>query len=558
MFLFRFFMMLNSLLLCIFLLMVPGYAQDDEWIDPTDMLNYDAASGTMRKAPQVNYGKPEKKEISLTDSNLSCADEMSECYNRLDSLTYKINECEKKKRKDYESQSNHVFRRYLNKILIEAGKLGLPSEDRGDMHYDAEVILKKETLLEIQKFLSGEDWKSGALDDALSEILINFKFHNFKTWKWSFETTFGVDPYNVFMVLLCLLCIVLLIATELWTYIRWYTQLKRVLFISFLVSFGWNWIYLYKLAFAKHQAEVAKLEPLNNVCAEKMDWVGGLFEWFRSSWTFRDDPCQKYYELLLVNPIWLVPPTKALAVTFTNFVTEPLKHIGQGAGEFLRALMKEIPVILHIPVLAIMALAVLGFCYGAGRSVGGLRYLRDSEREPRKALHQGKGRPQEEIDYRRHGGAGDADLCCRSHVCQKDRGAYCKADECRGDFVRERYVDLTGHRSPEVLQAFDIPDVKAEEHPKVVPCKSFISDKNPEEICEIPENSKVKEINSKTSHSAEPSSEQQTTGSQEGELPAGESTLRDEARSRFLQAGIHSSSTVSAGRWEKNQEGQPS
>jgi hypothetical protein len=33
-------------------------------------------------------------------------------------------------------------------------------------------------------------------------------------------------------------------------------------------------------------------------------------ELFRSSWTYRDDPCQKYYELLLVNPIWLVPPTK--------------------------------------------------------------------------------------------------------------------------------------------------------------------------------------------------------------------------------------------------------
>ncbi|XP_072500314.1 chloride channel CLIC-like protein 1 isoform X2 [Notamacropus eugenii] len=639
-------MMPNSLLLCIFLLMVPGYAQDDEWIDPTDMLNYDAASGTMRKAPQVNYGKPEKKELSLTDSNLSCADEMSECYNQLDSLTHKINECEKKKRKDYESQSNHVFRRYLNKILIEAGKLGLPSEDGSDMHYDAEVILKKETLLEIQKFLSGEDWKSGALDDALSDILINFKFHNFETWKWSFETTFGVDPYNVFMVLLCLLCIVVLIATELWTYIRWYTQLKRVLFISFLVSFGWNWIYLYKLAFAKHQAEVAKLEPLNNVCAEKMDWVGGLFEWFRSSWTFRDDSCQKYYELLLVNPIWLVPPTKALAVTFTNFVTEPLKHIGQGAGEFVRALMKEIPVILHIPVLVIMALAVLvraglrvcsatdlcgwrdprgrwrshprsplgsfphgvaataglpsaprpsaqstarrtprerfgglsgteislapifrdlwvqnspwGFCYGAGRSIGGLRYLRDSERQPRQALQQGKGRPHEEIDYRRHGGAGDADLCCRSHVCQKDRDPYCKADEYRGDFLRERYVDLTGNRSPEVLRAFDIPDAKAEEPPKVVPCKSLISDKKTE-VCEMPENSKVKESDSKTNHSVEPSCEQKTPGSQEGELPANEGTLREEVRSSLPQSGTHSSSTVLTGRWEKNQEdSQPS
>lgn len=38
-----------------------------------------------------------------------------------------VENCEKKKMKDYESQSNPVFRRYLNKILIEAGKLGLVS-----------------------------------------------------------------------------------------------------------------------------------------------------------------------------------------------------------------------------------------------------------------------------------------------------------------------------------------------------------------------------------------------------------------------------------------------
>ena len=75
-----------------------------------------------------------------------------------------------------------------------------PDENKDDMHYDAEIILKRQTLLEIQKFLSGEDWKPGALDDALSDILINFKFHDFETWKWRFEEFFGVDPYNVFMV----------------------------------------------------------------------------------------------------------------------------------------------------------------------------------------------------------------------------------------------------------------------------------------------------------------------------------------------------------------------
>lgn len=42
-------------------------------------------------------------------------------------LWLQIGECEKKKQEDYESQSNPVFRRYLNKILIEARKLGLVS-----------------------------------------------------------------------------------------------------------------------------------------------------------------------------------------------------------------------------------------------------------------------------------------------------------------------------------------------------------------------------------------------------------------------------------------------
>ncbi|XP_059529423.1 chloride channel CLIC-like protein 1 isoform X2 [Myotis daubentonii] len=341
--------MLCSLLLCECLWLIAGFAHDDDWIDPTDMLNYDAASRTMRKSQA-------RKEVS---ADSSYADELSGCYSKLDSVIHKVDECEKKKRKDCESQNNPVFRRYLNKILIEARKLGLPDENRGDMHYDAEIILKRQTLIEIEKFLNGEDSLPGALDDALSDILINFKFHDFERWKWRFEDSFGVDPYDVFMVLLCLLCIVMLVATQLWTYVRWYTQLRRILLISFLISLGWNWMYLYKVAFAQHQAEVAKMEPRSNVCAEKMDWSGSLWEWFRSSWTYKDDPCQKYYELLLVNPVLLVPPTKAMAVTFTNFVVEPLKYIGKGTGEFFRALMKEIPALLHIPVLVLMALAVV-------------------------------------------------------------------------------------------------------------------------------------------------------------------------------------------------------
>lgn len=455
------------LLLCGCLLLISGSAHDDDWIDPTDMLNYDAASGTMRS--QVKYRTSEEKEVS---PDLSDAEELSDCLRRLDAVTHKVDNCEKKKMKDYESQSNPVFRRYLNKILIEAGKLGLPDDDRVEVRYDAEILLTRQTLVEIQKFLGGEEWKPGALDDALSDILVNFKGHDSEAWKWQFEDFFGVDPYNVFMVLLCLLCIGMLVATELWTHVRWYTQLKRIFVISFLVSLGWNWIYLYKVAFAQRQADIAKMEPLASQCAAKMDWTGSLWEWFTSSWTYKDDSCQKYYELLLVSPIWLVAPTKALAITLTNFVAEPLKHIGKGTGEFIKALMKEIPVLLQIPVLVIIALAVMSFCYGAGRSVSMLRHFGGPERDPPRALEPDDRRRQKELDYRPHGGAGDAAFSYRGPAGSIEQGPYDRMHACERDALRQRHVDMrfhSGNKSPEVLRAVDLPDTEAQDHPEVVP-----------------------------------------------------------------------------------------
>ncbi|XP_030893517.1 chloride channel CLIC-like protein 1 isoform X1 [Leptonychotes weddellii] len=444
--------MLYSLLLCECLWLITGYAHDDDWIDPTDMLNYDAASGTMRKS-QVKHGVSEEKEVS---PDLSHADELLECYSKLDSLTHKIDECEKKKKEDYESQSNPVFRRYLHKILIEARKLGLPEENKDDMHYDAEIILKRQTLLEIQKFLSGEDWKPGALDDALSDILINFKFHDFETWKWRFEDSFGVDPYNLLMVLLCLLCIVGLVATELWTYVHWYTQLRRVLFISFLISLGWNWMYLYK----------------------------------------------------------------ALAVTFTNFVTEPLKHIGKGAGEFIKEFMKEIPVLLHIPVLVIMALAVLSFCYGAGKSVNMLRHLGGPEREPPRALEPADRGRLQEVGDRPHGGAGDARFPYRGHISPFERGPYDRTYEGRRDGMRERDVDLiprTGTKSPEVLRPCDVPQAEARERPTVVPSHKLpFLDTKPKEFGGIQGESTLLESSTESSQSSRPVSGPDTSEKVEG------------------------------------------
>lgn len=66
--------------------------------------------------------------------------------------------------------------------------------DSTEVLYDANVKLSKQSITEIQKLLDGEDsWRTGALDNAISQILVDFKPHNYEAWKWHFEDTFGVE-----------------------------------------------------------------------------------------------------------------------------------------------------------------------------------------------------------------------------------------------------------------------------------------------------------------------------------------------------------------------------
>ncbi|XP_055581066.1 chloride channel CLIC-like protein 1 isoform X1 [Falco biarmicus] len=452
------------LVLCAAVLLGSGKVQDDEWIDPTDMLNYDAASGTMRRPYKANYHDSQDNAVDTVSTEI-----LPSCARELDSLQQKIADCEKRNAKLRESRSFYIFKRYLNKILNEAGKLGLPEENVGHVHYDAEIILTKQTYLEILRFLNEETWQSGAVDDALSDILVNFKHHDYEAWHWRFEDSFGIDLYTMFLILLCLVCIVIVIATELWTPIHWFFQVKRLLLVSLPISFAWNWLYLYKLAFAQHQAEIAKMGKFDNICAEKLDWGESLIEWLRSKWTFQDDPCQKYYETLLVNPVLLVPPTKAFTVTFTNFVTEPLKHIGQGIGEFIKALMKEIPFILQVPVLIMMALSVVAFCYGAGSSVSMLRYLTSFQK---KSLPSPDSQ-QEKIDFGQYDGS-------------KSDGCYLQKPPCicRGPYNRGAAPVRAGNgsRSPDVVHTGNEPDKQVEESHKPEPGNRLHSES---EVCRL-------------------------------------------------------------------------
>jgi Tfp pilus assembly protein PilO len=57
--------------------------------------------------------------------------------------------------------------------------------------------------------------------------------------------------------------------------------------------------------------------------------------------------------------MWEVAPTRAVAVTFTKFLLEPLEHIGRALSRFMRAPLEELPVQMWPIALAFMFLVVI-------------------------------------------------------------------------------------------------------------------------------------------------------------------------------------------------------
>ncbi|XP_043985432.1 chloride channel CLIC-like protein 1 [Gambusia affinis] len=128
--------------------------------------------------------------------------------------------------------------------------------------------------------------------------------------------------------------------------VSWFKCFIATFAISFFVSILWNWLYLYKEAYAKHQSKLMKVEKYK--------------EWYRTSWTFQSDPCEEYLKIILIDPFIEVPAIKAFVYTLTTFIIEPLRALGEGMGGFFQALFKDLPFILWIPVLIIIAILSLG------------------------------------------------------------------------------------------------------------------------------------------------------------------------------------------------------
>ncbi|XP_023194668.1 chloride channel CLIC-like protein 1 isoform X2 [Xiphophorus maculatus] len=458
--------MLFLLLLCYLSLPARCQEADDDWLDPYDMLNYDSSTKTMKKPPEPTTftNVATKRREYVQDQNQA---ELTACSHQVEDLQRQIED--QKKAMALMSQQptcNPVFKRFLSRLLKGIQRLGVPT-DSSDVFYDAKIKLSKQAMTEIQSLLEGEDrWRTGALDNALSQILVDFKQHDYEAWKWRFEDTFGVELDTVLKIMILVLIISTIICTQLWSAVSWLVQFRRMFAVCFFVSIIWNWFYLYQTAFAKHQNDIVRMENVNEKCTgvKKIDWRDNLKEWFRTTWTLQDDPCKKYYEVLMVNPLLLVPPTKAISVTITTFITEPLKHFGQGISEFLRELLKDLPVTLQIPVLLTIGLCILVVMYGSVHAAfqhGIMAPFRRPRRDPPPAGLEHNQRPPPRIENLDYLAGGDAPahappLAIAQQPIPRQQGNDARSD--RNNIHRRRPNRVKEERAPvgvETLKAAD-------------------------------------------------------------------------------------------------------
>lgn len=121
-------------------------------------------------------------------------------------------------------------------------------------------------------------------------------------------------------------------------------------------SIAMNYVNEYRTVKAKKYVVVQKGLP--HGC---MHHGGSVKDFFRAIGKMffiidrRDDACLEFTKAVMIDPLWEVPPTNAVAITLTNLVMTPLKVIAKHSNEMFIILFDQVPVVF-VPFLCFFVL----------------------------------------------------------------------------------------------------------------------------------------------------------------------------------------------------------
>ena len=142
----------------------------------------------------------------------------------------------------------------------------------------------------------------------------------------------------------------------------WTRVVGSLFVILFIISIPWTWVRLYQEELVRKMT-ISSLPKPKECNPQSMS----IFQSFISSFHI-GDKCERFYASLHIDPLVDVPPTKAIAVTVSKFVLEPLQHLGEAVSKMVTTCLKDLPIHLYPVVLPILLLVwimllVMGFGY---------------------------------------------------------------------------------------------------------------------------------------------------------------------------------------------------
>jgi len=308
---------MRILYLCIFVVSVLcvtlWYAQcydDDEFVDPQDMLNYDPATQTMKKLFR----------------------------NMLDSEPIENDRC------------TLFLSRFVNILLMNTGISNSNKVEDGKLKSYASVTLSAEDLQLLKNMILEKEIDFIEIDRILNDMFIPIINENSKF----IEINSFIDNDQIkevlFWILVATISIILLYI--IFKNIYHPSSITFVIFVIFSLAFASTWYTMYMKAEINRSVHLEQMPP--HCHSKTHNWLP--FSWFKTS---NLDECKKYKEAIYLNPKYSIAVTEVLAEMFTRILIKPIECLGESIYVFNKSVLKDFPILAQIILVPIIIIVVI-------------------------------------------------------------------------------------------------------------------------------------------------------------------------------------------------------
>ncbi|XP_014668073.1 PREDICTED: chloride channel CLIC-like protein 1, partial [Priapulus caudatus] len=212
-----------------------------------------------------------------------------------------------------------VYNRYVRSILRQLGEHDFVE----DTYYNAIYKVTPEDYLRLRDVESTLTLNFHDIYEVLERILVNIEStsHEEQTWLRKLEKYLAISLFEATQLVLIVVSPVYATWLVARMQLDWTRKVPGILLTLFLISVVWTWKHLYEQAIAEKAAELAQSIP-PECNPQEMTWQQAIWGYFvaPSMTVQKKTACAKYHEMLMVNPLWTVPPTQAVAVTVIRIV----------------------------------------------------------------------------------------------------------------------------------------------------------------------------------------------------------------------------------------------